>query len=137
MAQISFYSIAKGDATTRLQVACRLIEKAYSLGHQIFVQVEDASQLRQLDELLWQFKPSSFVPHTSGAEESEAVQISLNAKDSQGDVFVNLSLKQCEQLENFKRISEIVGPDEHSLAAGRESYRFYRTQGFTPETHKI
>lgn len=143
MTQISFYSLDKGKDEARLQVACRLTEKAYSLGHQIFIQIEDEQQQRQLDELLWEFKSSSFVPHgpsdTSGKSELQAtpVEIGINSSASHQDVFINLSSRHCEHYDQFKRINEIVGPDEESLAAGRQTYRFYQTQGFKPETHKI
>ncbi|MDD9891843.1 MAG: DNA polymerase III subunit chi [Gammaproteobacteria bacterium] len=127
----------KGNDEARLLVACRLAEKAYSLGHQIFIQVEDAQQQGQLDQLLWEFKSSSFVPHATSSSMATPVEIGLSAAAAHQDVFINLSSKQCDRYNQFNRINEIVGPDEESLAAGRQNYRFYLTQGFKPETHKI
>ena len=137
MTQISFYSLAKGNDDTRLQVACRLAEKAFSLGHKIFIQVEDPQQKRRLDNLLWHFKASSFVPHGINEDGSEPAEIGLSVGPSHQDVLINLSSKHCEQYEQFNRINEIVGPDQESLASGRQSYRYYHSQGFKPETHKI
>ena len=137
MTQISFYSLAKGNDDTRLQVACRLAEKAFSLGHKIFIQVEDPQQKRKLDNLLWHFKASSFVPHGINDDDSEPAEIGLSVGPSHQDVLINLSSKHCEQYEQFNRINEIVGPDQESLANGRQSYRYYHSQGFKPETHKI
>ena len=137
MTQISFYSLAKGNDDTRLQVACRLAEKAFSLGHKIFIQVEDPQQKRRLVNLLWHFKASSFVPHGINDDGSEPAEIGLSVGPSHQDVLINLSSKHCEQFEQFNRINEIVGPDQESLASGRQSYRYYHSQGFKPETHKI
>ncbi|NKB32290.1 MAG: DNA polymerase III subunit chi [Pseudomonadales bacterium] len=137
MTQISFYSLSKGDEDTRLQFACRLVEKAFSLGHKIFIQVEDEQQQRLVDDLLWQFKASSFIPHAVTGEGTEAIEIGLASSPSHQDVLINLSAKQCEQHQQFKRINEIVGPDEDSLATGRQIYRFYQTQGFKPDNHKV
>ena len=137
MTKISFYSLAKGDDDTRFQVACRLAEKAFSRGHKIFIKVENPQHKRKLDNLLWHFKASSFVPHGIDGDGSEPVEIGLFLGQSHQDVLINLSSKHCEQIAQFNRINEIVGPDEESLASGRQSYRYYHTQGFTPETHKI
>ena len=68
---------------------------------------------------------------------SEPAEIGLSVGPSHQDVLINLSSKHCEQFEQFNRINEIVGPDQESLASGRQSYRYYHSQGFKPETHKI
>ena len=41
----------------------RLTEKALGRGHKIFINCESAEQLAALDSYLWEFKPTSFVPH--------------------------------------------------------------------------
>lgn len=137
MTQISFYSIAKGDDQTRLQIACRLAEKAHGLGHRIFIQVSDEQQMRQLDDLLWQFKANSFIPHATGNTGAESVEIGVNSSAAHQDVLINLSGADCEQFMHYARINEIVGPDEDSLNYGRHNYRYYQAQGFKPENYKI
>ena len=54
MSKISFYSLTQGDADSRLQVACRLAEKAFRLGHKIFIQVNirDEKQKSGVNKLL-------------------------------------------------------------------------------------
>lgn len=42
---------------------CRLTEKAYTLGHRIYIQTESDQQSKLLDDLLWQYEASSFIPH--------------------------------------------------------------------------
>jgi DNA polymerase III subunit chi len=137
MTQISFYSIANGDDLTRLQIACRLAEKAHGLGHRIFIQVSDEQQQRQLDDLLWQFKASSFIPHATGATGAEAVEIGIETSTAHQDVLINLSSADCKPFMHYGRINEIVGPDEDSLNYGRTNYRYYQAQGFKPENYKI
>ena len=137
MAQINFYSLTQGDAESRLEVACRLAEKAFGLGHKIFIQVNDEQQRRQLDELLWLFKANSFIPHAIGNSGSELVEIDIKPSAVHQDVLINLSSGGCEQFQHYSRINEIVGPDKDSLDNGRRNYRFYKAQGFKPDTHKI
>jgi len=137
MSKISFYSLTQGDADSRLQVACRLAEKAFRLGHKIFIQVNDEQQRRQLDELLWLFKANSFIPHATGNSGSELVEIDIEPSTAHQDVLINLSSGSCEQFQHYSRINEIVGSDKDSLDNGRRNYRFYKAQGFKPDTHKI
>lgn len=137
MTQISFYSLNKSSDDHRLLIACRLADKAYSLGHKIFIQVENKEQQRQLDGLLWDFKPSSFIPHDTSGGGTSPVEIGLTASPTHNDVLINLSHNGHKLFQQFSRINQIVGPDEESLAAGRQIYRFYLSQGLQPETHKI
>ena len=60
MAQINFYALSSTDQNSRQQFACRLADKAVRLGHRVFLQVDSPEQARQMDALLWQFKPASF-----------------------------------------------------------------------------
>ena len=49
MTQIFFYSINEGGIERKLMVACKLTEKAFALGHQVFIQSSNDEQLRVLD----------------------------------------------------------------------------------------
>ena len=141
MTQVNFYTLQDGDEERCLLVACRLTEKARQLGHRVFIQTESSEQARQLDELLWQFKTVSFVPHSlleTEQPDKEAVAIGT-ARQLQfhSDVLINVSGEACHGHERFSRISEIVGADKISLKQGRENYRYYQSQGYSPETHKL
>lgn len=141
MTQINFYALSNQAGEARLQFACRLIEKAYSLGHAIYVQTESAQQAKALDELLWQFSPSSFVPHAllqTDSSASEAVLISEQPPAAKHqDVLLNLNSVPSEAHQQFSRINEIIAGDEQSLQQGRISYRFYKEKGYKAETFKI
>jgi len=146
MAQINFYTLSSEDPVARLQFACRLAEKACSLGHQVYIETESAEQARAVDDLLWQFKAASFVPHRLAGSDIdknidnnvESVVIGSNAADSShDDVFINLGNTACEAHQKFSRINEIVGVDKQSLEQGRIRYRYYKGLGYQPETHKL
>ena len=62
MPQVDFYvTDAAGDA--RLQLACRVTEKAYLAGLRVLVWWRAEGELGRFDELLWTFADRSFVPH--------------------------------------------------------------------------
>ncbi len=140
MTQVNFYTLSSEDTQSRYQFACRLTEKAVALGHRVLIHADSAEQAAQLDDLLWQFKPASFVPHGLASESSgkESVLVSTGAyPDNMDDVLINLSAGACQQPQKFKRINEILNADPDVLQAGRNSYRFYQAQGCQPETHKL
>ena len=141
MTQVSFYTLSSSDQESRRQFACRLAEKALHLGHQVFIQVESQQQARDVDALLWRFKPSSFVPHAiAGEEEAGKEALMIGTEDVQqqfADVFINLSAQPCQHLSRYQRINEILSADPDELEQGRQCYRYYQQQGFKPETHKL
>lgn len=141
MTQVNFYTLSSEEESSRLQFACRLCEKAVALGHQVTILSESESQQTLLDDLLWQFKPASFIPHVpasdSAAESTPVVLCLKQAPKFATDVLINLHPNACEQHAQFKRINEILTADQDSLAAGRVNYRFYQSQGYQPETHKL
>lgn len=141
MTQVRFYALKNKENEARLQFACRLIEKAYSLGHNIYVQAASAEQAKTLDELLWQFSPSSFVPHgVAGSESAQEETVVIGEKPpaaNQTDVLISLGSEPSTAHGQFARINEIISADEESLLQGRKRYRFYKDQGYQVETFKI
>ncbi|MCG8413905.1 MAG: DNA polymerase III subunit chi [Pseudomonadales bacterium] len=141
MTQVNFYTLSSEEEVSKLQFACRLCEKAIALGHRVFIQVVDDTDCKIVDDLLWQFKAASFLPHAIvGAESDDTVPILIGSGDcpaDASDVLINLRSEACQQHQQFGRINEIITADEASLAAGRDSYRFYQSQGYQPETHKL
>lgn len=141
MTKISFYTLSTNDNEALLQFACRLTEKARSMRHRVFIQTESSEQARLLDDLLWQFKSTSFIPHELLAADDDSVDtVGIGPALPQGandDVLINLTGSACENHQQFSRINEILLSGEENLARGRSHYRFYQAQGYTPETHRM
>lgn len=142
MPQVSFYPLPDSDPDARLHFSCRLAEKARRLGFRVSILVSSEQQVEQLGTLLWDFKPSGFLPHTRGNapqnDVQEAVQIGTEIGQlPHNDMLINLTTLPCQEHERFARIDEILCADEQILAAGRELFRFYRAQGYAPKTHKL
>ena len=137
--KIDFYIL--NNDIDRLQFACQLIEKAYNQKNRLFIQCEDEKSTHALDNQLWLFKTSSFVPHNiqgEGPTPPPPVQIghSDNAKGF-NDILINLSLEVPPFHRQFKRIIEIVDNNETVKEALRKHYRFYQSQSYPITTHKI
>ena len=63
MTQIDFYILPEGGTGGHEAVSCRLVEKVYKLGMNVYVHTDSAEQARRMDELLWTFRAGSFLPH--------------------------------------------------------------------------
>ena len=124
MTKVSFYTLSSSESEALLQFTCRLTEKVRSLGHRVFIHTESAQQARLLDDLLWQFKPTSFVPHQLATDDNAAtdrVQIGTSLpREADDTVLINLSGSACEDHQQFSRINEILLSDEENLARGRD-----------------
>ena len=141
MTQIDFYILNSSFSLEREKFACRLVEKAYKLGHRIFVQVADQDQQSTLDKLLWTFRQGSFVPHdldTSTESESTPVVIGYEGQAiGQREVLVNLSNDIPQNYRSYDRMTEIVDQTSSTTQSARERFRFYRDQGLEIKTHQV
>lgn len=143
MASVHFYTLHSQryeNAGDVLNVVCRLTEKAVSHDHEVYIYTSSSSQSQQLDDLLWQFRSPSFVPHSQvSGSDSGHEQVMLGDSpppESFNGMLINLSRAPVSAAK-FSRVNEFVGPDETSLIAGRERYRHYKAQGVEIVTNKI
>jgi DNA polymerase-3 subunit chi len=141
MTKVDFYLLTSCHALICEQFACKLAEKAYRLGHRIYIHVEDQHQAQAMDDLLWTFRQGSFIPHgLTGTEEAIEAPVLIGHEDKP-EVEMNLLINLCPQVprffSHFQRIAEIIDRDEAKRHAGRKRYRYYRDQGCLLETHEI
>jgi DNA polymerase-3 subunit chi len=139
MTRVGFYVVQGAEPDKRLEVAVRLADKAFQRGHRIFIHAVDEKQARVLDELLWSFRPSSFLPHgLHGAEHSDTVAIGWGQEPhNHNDLLINLQLEIPAFFSRFQRVAEVVTQDPASLDALRASWTFYKTRGYQLEKHNL
>ena len=132
MTKIDFYVLPE-DGSMPVEVAIgRLAEKACARGHHVFSQTGDEQETQRLDEALWHFRPSSFVPHARTADAS-VERVIVGHEDpplEYSDVLINLSNGVPECFARFERLAEIVTHDHTAIAASRGAWRFYRDRGY-------
>jgi DNA polymerase-3 subunit chi len=139
--RVDFYVLPEADTGARLHFACRLTEKAYKLDNKTHAHVTGAAQARQLDEMLWTFRPGSFIPHEISDQAPQAnapVTIGHDCEATpSGDLLINLADTIPPFFDQFTRIAEIIDSSAECRQHGRERYSFYRANGYEPETHKL
>ena len=140
MPKIDFYILSEEQSSAADAFACRLTEKAYTLGHRIYLHTDNAASAKHLDNLLWTFRDGSFLPHEMAATtppESPIVVGYQAVPEDQDDLLINLANTPLPELQRFSRVAEIVAGDESRRSAARERFRQYRDLGYELESHQI
>lgn len=127
--QVSFYS----DAAEPLQYACRLIRRALASGKPVGVCVAPA-QAARLDELLWSFEATEFIPHrrwdgTSPSTPGEVLLVADAAQLPHRGLLLNLADDLPNDALQFERVLEVIGREPERVQAGRARYRVYQQSG--------
>ena len=145
MAQVDFYSISQPGEQDRLFFTCRLCEKALGQGLKIYIHTDSEQVAQDMDDLLWSFKPESFIPHAIvGIDEEltldEDIPVFIGyggAFDGKADLLINLGRDIPGFHGDFARIAEIVPNSEAAKANLREHWNSYKAQGYTLDHHQL
>jgi DNA polymerase-3 subunit chi len=140
MTRVDFYVIGAPDGTSRERLACRLVEKAYKLGHRVYVHTASPRQAAAVDDLLWTFRAGSFVPHGLHPAADEAAPVLVGhdtAPEQVAEVLVNLADEVPAFFSRFERVAEPVGADAREKQQARSRFRFYRDRGYELQTHTL
>ncbi|QWE11880.1 DNA polymerase III subunit chi [Polynucleobacter sp. AP-Titi-500A-B4] len=143
MARIDFHS----NVSDKLEYACRLTRKIWSATQEgelvrHIVIVGEKADLKKLDDLLWSFSGTDFLPHCYIEDEAAAetpivltdnfASPSLNAIPH-ADVMIHLGMRMPQDVPalvgRFPRIVEVVTVNEAERLAGRERFKAYRELG--------
>ncbi len=132
MTQVDFYILSSEAIAERLQFACKLTQKVYRMGHRVYIHTADQAGAEQFNQLLWQFSPSSFVPHAlQGQADNEGVTIGWSDNPGEShDVMINLDLSVPGFVGRFERVAEVVVQDPLVRDPLRNSWKFYKDRGY-------
>jgi DNA polymerase-3 subunit chi len=143
MARIDFHS----NVSDKLEYACRLTRKIWSAtpeGEPVrnIVMVGEKADLQKLNELLWSFSATDFLPHCFIDDEAAAETPIVLADDfassalnsvPHADVMIHLGMRMPADVPalvaRFPRIVEVVTVNEAERLAGRERFKAYRALG--------
>ena len=132
MTRIDFHS----NVPDKINYTCRLIRKARAADCKVIVFDNDLAQLDLLNEALWTFSESDFLPHVLIDDPlAEQTPIILTATDSASfphhELLVNLTQIVPSDFLKFARVIEIISTNQQDTLAGRERYRHYQQQGIS------
>ena len=118
------------------RLACLCAEQCLQAGVPLCIHTADADQAARLDQLLWTFKDTSFIPHgyagdPQGDEPGVPVTIAQpgRALPAGGGILFNLAGLEPALHEGYARVIEVVPGAPGERAAARSRYRRYRDLG--------
>ncbi len=157
MSKVSFYLLEHADARAQ-HLACKLCQRALMEGLDVLLLCRDDSEQHVLDELLWTYQPTSFIPHRISDARiydpqvavhlSTSIEAYLAARQDAIDttheedpmrrplLCINLAAATIDPAQ-VERIFEIIEAHEEAKIQGRTRYRAYQQQGITPVMHRL
>ncbi|WP_077216943.1 DNA polymerase III subunit chi [Piscirickettsia litoralis] len=136
--RVDFYILNTTDKQAELHFACRLAEKALSQDTTVYIHTHSEQDAEQLDDLLWSFSETSFIPHAIVGhplvDDDVKVLIGFGEQRSPAGLLIKLAPLEHEN-NQYPRIAEIVSQDKNSLQASRKAYRHYQQAGFSVHHH--
>lgn len=141
MTRVDFYVLERPSPQALDLFVCRLAEKAFQQGHRVQIRCAGAARARDLDDMLWSFHDTSFVPHAlAGSPEAREAPVVIAEGDLEpdmADVLINLHPEVAPFFSRFERVIETTGEDDAGREAARARYRFYRDRGYAIQNHRL
>lgn len=140
MTEVHFYT----GVSDKTVFACRLASKAVERGRRVVVHASDAETLNRVDQALWAFDQTSFVPHVRTRDPLAAqtpVVLSHDADTGPStslphhEVLINLDHDWPRFFSRFEWLLEVIGTDEVDVQAGRARWKAYQDRGYKLEHH--
>jgi DNA polymerase-3 subunit chi len=132
MTEVAFYHLTK---STLEQALPPLLEKTLERGWKAVVMASSPERVEALTQLLWTYRPESFLPHGNAKDGHAADQpIWLTTEDerpNQAEVLFLTDGAVSVNAGTYDRVCEVFdGNDEGIVQAAREKWVKYKAQGF-------
>ncbi len=131
---IHFYHLL---ATPIERALPQLAERAYGTGGRVVVHGE-VNKLKLLDDVLWNYSPVSFLPHSLviGAAHHEVIALSIEGQlpEDTKMVFLISGARVGDEVKpspSLERVFDMFdGADDAQVMAARERWKFYQDAGY-------
>lgn len=129
---VRFYHLQRQG---EMDVLPLLLGKACVQGHKIVVKCRDEAQVQSVNDFLWTFDASSFLPHGAGQDENAALQpIWITAQDERpndADVLILMHGADSDMTSDFTLCCEMLdGHDGAGVDNARVRWKVYKERGF-------
>ncbi len=134
MTRIDFHVLKTQGRRQHDVYVCELVQQACHDGRRVHIHCLDEDMVTALDDLLWTFHDTSFVPHAvAGETDAAAAPVLLAASltpPATTDLLVNLHVDVPPFFSQFEQVVETTGEDEQAKTLARARYRFYKDRGY-------
>lgn len=135
-----FHILLQDTPVARNLHTAKLVNKAWQQGDRVCIVCDTAEQAGELDDLLWNFSPDAFIPHSIVAESAttctDPVGILLCPPRAEDwDTVIILSDTLPANADSFKRLALVAHNDPEILNQARSHFRQLRALGIQPRVH--
>jgi DNA polymerase-3 subunit chi len=134
MTEITFVEVT----ASRMEMqACEIAEHTYAQGERLQIIALDEEQAVRLDDLLWTYKPDTFVPHglwKSMDNDSDQPVLITTRKEPVPGIASLLTMDYCpvEMVQQFSQVIHVVVVDnQERLEASRRYWTLLKDAGFS------
>ena len=134
--RIVFYEIPDKDPIMLVRASCKLICEYYRANTNVHILAADEPSLTLVDETLWNYPASSFVPHMRASAKQTNCLITMECSRSfegDGSVLINHTLEVPCCVEQFETVCEFVVQQEEILKHARSKFVRYRDRYGNPD----
>lgn len=134
MTKVHFHQLQGSSEETiarALQLVCELANEAGKKQRSVLVYCRDGEQVKSLEQNLWQHIPSSFLAHSTRAD--DGAPIYLCKGDEPGDyhdMMINLDSNTPSWFSRFEHLAELIYGDEAQIQTKRERFAHYKHLGY-------
>ena len=140
MPRADFYLIDKPRfRDDPLLLVCELAKRAFEGGQKTLILARSFDQAEQLDEKLWEFDDSAFIPHQIAGDEDDAITPVLivppDTQSADRSLVINLREEPAPGL--FERVLEVVPAVQADREGSRKRWKTYQHAGFEVAKHDM
>lgn len=128
------------SVANKLRVVCDVVENEFSVGNKVVINVADDNDGKTLDNMIWSWKQSSFIPHNftellAGAKQDPVI-ISTNISENISyDTLVLVDPADLEICNTYKKVIDFAEKyNPTKLETDRKRYKLYRDKKYKIET---
>jgi len=140
MPRADFYLIDKPRfRDDPLLLVCELAKRAFDSGQPTLILARSLDEAERLDEKLWEFDETAFIPHQIAGDEDDAITPVLIVPPdiSTADRSLVINLRDDCAPGLFERVLEVVPADEAQRTGSRARWKTYQHAGFEVAKHDI
>ena len=142
MKQADFYLLDQTEKEKSYRWACQWVYSAWKEKRSVYIHCENEVEAKIVDDMLWTFKDTSFIPHQliSASDPTNAITIwighdAILVTPPATQVLLNLTQNQPDCFSHFAHIIEVVPQAVDERSHAREKYKIYKKAGYECVTH--
>jgi len=137
-----FHILAQSTPAARNLHAAKLVDKAWQQGDRVCILCDTREHAEELDELLWNFTPDAFIPHSiatdPGTPCDDPVGILLYPPAAADwDTVIVLSSTLPDDADQYRRLALVAHNDDAVLNQARGHYKQLRALGIEARVHDM